>query len=305
MKESRGFLYLFTGLAFGLGLGLFFAWGLAPTQFVDTTPASLRIDFKDEYRFMIASAYRANGDLIRAQARLNTIGDVNPPKALGEQAQRMLANNSSVQMVLVLADLSEALQTLPTVASTPSPGPVSPTPLPQLAVQPPGDEASSTPQNDTPTATSTALKNSPEPQHPPTGTDTPSPSPAPIATLAAHPRPSLTATPGLAFKLLLQTSQCEPSQPGLLQIYLSDTKSKPVAGVELVITWFGGEEHFFSGLKSEISPGYADYGLSENVEYDLSLSPAGTRVTGLRASTCTDASGGSYPGGIRLEFKQP
>ena len=300
MKESRGFLYLFSGLAFGLGLGLFFAWGLAPAQFVDTTPASLRIDFKDEYRFMIASAYKANGDLIRAQARLNTIGDVNPPKALGEQAQRMLSNNSSVQMVQVLADLSEVLQTPPTVAATPSPAPVSPTPLPQLPV----DEASSTPQNATPTETGTALANSPEPQLPPTETDTPTPIPAPIATLAAHPRPSATATPGPAFELLQQTSLCEPSQPGLLQIYLSNTKSEPVAGVELVITWFGGEEHFFSGLKSEISPGYADYGLSENVEYDLSISPSGTRVTGLRASTCTDASGGSYPGGIRLEFKQ-
>jgi hypothetical protein len=102
-----------------------------------------------------------------------------------------------------------------------------------------------------------------------------------------------------------QTSLCEPSRPGLLQIYLSDGKGKPVAGMELVITWFGGEEHFFSGLKAEISPGYADYSMSENVEYDLSLAPAGTRVTGLRASSCTDESGIIYPGGIRLEFKQP
>jgi hypothetical protein len=298
MRDIRGNLYLFAAFALGAGLGLLIAWGWMPTQFIDTTPASLRLDFKDEYRYMIASAYQANGDLSRAQARLTTIGDANPPVTLREQAQRMLANNSPLQMVEVLANLSEALQALPTMTDLPSLSTDTPTPLAQKQ----SDEMSATPS---PTQAVIVPANSPEPQPSPDEPDTATPIPAPIATLPAHPRPTATASPGPAFKLVQQTSVCEQTQPGLLQIYLSDANGKPVAGIELVITWFGGEEHFFSGLKAEISPGYADYTLSENVEYDLSLSAAGTRITGLRAATCTNASGSSYPGGIRLEFKQP
>jgi hypothetical protein len=301
MKKWRTLLFILTGFALGLGIGVLIAWGVMPAQFVESTPASLRLDFKDEYRYMIASAYQSNGDLLRAQARLTTIGDMNPPVALGEQAQRMLADNTPLQMVQVLANLSEALQTIPTATDLP----YTASPIAQTA----SPETSATPQDEilpSPTqATATFPVNSPEPQAAPSETDTPTPIPSPIPTLPARPKPTATASPGPAFELAQQTSLCEPSQPGLLQIYLSDAKGKPVAGVELVITWFGGEEHFFTGLKAEISSGYADTVLSENVEYDLILLATGTRVTGLRAAACTDASGSSYPGGIRLEFKQP
>jgi hypothetical protein len=102
-----------------------------------------------------------------------------------------------------------------------------------------------------------------------------------------------------------QSSFCDPIQPGLLQITLTNSAGKPAAGVELVITWFGGEEHFFTGLKPEISYGYADYTMTGSVEYALTLASSGTRVTGLLAQTCTNKDGSSYPGSIHLEFKQP
>lgn len=305
-KHPGGFLFLFTGLALGIGFGLLIAWVLSPVQFINTSPSSLRLDFKDEYRFMIASAYSANGDLARARARLDTIGDADPIKALGAQAQRLLANNSSMQVVKVLADLSEALQTYQTSTVTPSEISIATTPAQLAQITADTSPASTEQVNSTPTELATALAGSPEPEETlPNETDTPTPLPAVIPTLPAYPKPTATITPVPAFDLVQQVSLCEPSQPGLLQIYLSNSAGKPVAGVELVITWFGGEEHFFSGLKPEINPGYADYTLSDNVEYDLSISAAGTRVTGLRALTCTDASGGAYPGGIQLEFKQP
>ena len=303
MNEKRGFLYVFTGLLLGVGLGLLIAWVLAPVQFVNTSPASLRTDFKDEYRFMIAAAYGVTSDLPRAQARLTAIGDLDSVKALGEQAQRMLADQSPMQMVQVLADLSEALQSHAATVAPPLANPTSAVITTQEQII--SGTSSPSQEGDTPTPAITALTTSPETESPPTPEDTSTPNPSPNATLALRPKRTATPTPGPAFELAQQASLCEPSQPGLLQIYLSDAAGKPVAGVELVITWFGGEEHFFSGLKPEINPGYADYTLSETVEYDLSFSAAGTRVTGLRAPACTDASGNAYPGGIRLEFKQP
>lgn len=301
MSPKRGYWFLFTGLVLGLGFGLLTAWVFAPVQYTDTTPASLRADFKDEYRAMIASAYGATGNLQRAQARLTNLGDVDPLKALGEQAQRMMANNSPMEMTQRLADLSEALQaqTAAVPGSTGeqnTPAPAAPS---NLANATPGSQtipsttpsgpvsATSTPENfPSPGATSVSL-------------------PSPVFTFAPRPTRTLTPTPGRPFELANQATFCEASQPGLLQINVTNNANQPAAGIELVITWFSGEEHFFTGLKPELGIGYADFVMTEKVEYALSLSAGGTRITGLTAPLCMDAGGGTYRGGIRLEFKQP
>ena len=298
MNEKRGFLYLITGLALGIGIGLLIAWGIAPVQYVDTTPSTLRLDYKDDYRYMIAAAYTASGDLPRAQARLTTLADADPVKVLGAQAQRMLADNVSMEQIRILANLSEAIQTRITASPVSTIAqPVSPTPLIPLV------EASATLATNPPTELAETATT--EPASSPTLEDTPAPLPTPVFTATQHATLTPTLTPGAPFELINQSTFCEPTQPGLLQVFLVNRSFQPVAGVELVITWFGGEEHFFTGLKPEIGYGYADYKMTENTEYALSLSAGGTRVTGLKAPPCTDQGGKAYPGGIHLEFKQP
>jgi hypothetical protein len=298
MSQKRGFLFLITGLALGIGIGLLIAWGIAPVQYVDTTPSTLRFDFKDEYRYLIAAAYTANGDLPRAQMRLATLADADPVKALGAQAQRMLSENVSMDKIRILANLSEAIQFRATTSAVSTvPQPVSPTPVVPLI------EASATPATNPPTAlVETAT---PEPVSSPTLEETPTLLPTAIFTATPRATRTLTPTPGAPFELVNQSTFCEPTQPGLLQVFLANGANKPVAGVELVITWFGGEEHFFTGLKPEMGYGYADYKMTENTEYALSLSAGGTRVTGLKVPACTEPDGKAYPGGIHLEFKQP
>ncbi len=90
-REDRGPWYLLTGLVLGAFLGLMYAWLVQPTQYTDTKPASLRADFKDRYRALIASAYMSNGDLVRAKARLELLQDADLYRMLSEQAQRTLA----------------------------------------------------------------------------------------------------------------------------------------------------------------------------------------------------------------------
>jgi hypothetical protein len=51
--------------------------------------------------------------------------------------------------------------------------------------------------------------------------------------------------------------------------------------------------------------GYADFVMSPNIEYALSMSNGGTRVTGIRTPACATEDGNAYPGGIRLDFKRP
>jgi len=296
MNEKHGFWYLLSGLAIGLGIGILVAWVIAPIQYVDTTPVSLRVDFKDEYRFMIASAYAANNDLLRARARLGTLGDADALKALGEQAQRMLASSSPMNEVQILADLSTALQTQPTAASDPTVETIS------TVSASPTSPVNATPQSETPsglTQTSTF-----DVSATPTAEEITS-TPQPISTIVPRPTQVSSPTPGALFALAKRSTFCDPTEPGLLQVNLTNTAGQPAAGIELIMTWANGEEHFFTGLKPELGYGYADYTMTENIEYVLSLSGGGTQVTGLSAPNCTNSQGGAYPGGIHLEFQQP
>jgi hypothetical protein len=305
MSEKRGPWYLISGLIAGLGLGLLLAWVILPIPYTATTPASLRSDFKDQYRYLIASVYTATGNLERARARLNLLGDEDPVKALGEQAQRTMANSSAMDSVRPLADLGEALRAnpIPTILPTQTAAPLSDSPTPA----PPVNEASATPQVSPATPTQADIASptfTPDIFIVPTLEETPLPPPTPIPTTTPRPTRTATSTPGTPFELISQSTFCEPTRPGLLQVNLLDSKGQPASGVELVITWAGGSEHFFTGLKPELGFGYADFTMLPQVEYALSASNS-ARITGLITSACTAADGSTYPGGIRLEFKQP
>jgi hypothetical protein len=56
-SEERGPWYLLTGMVIGIVLGLVYAWVVQPVRYVNTSPGSLRVEFKDRYRALIASAY--------------------------------------------------------------------------------------------------------------------------------------------------------------------------------------------------------------------------------------------------------
>ena len=108
-KDERGNWYLITGVVLGIILGILFAWVISPVEYVDTAPESLTNEFKDQYRVLIASAYVANGDLVRAKARLGLLGEANIYLVVAEQAQQMLAEGGSVEEAQALGRLALAL----------------------------------------------------------------------------------------------------------------------------------------------------------------------------------------------------
>jgi hypothetical protein len=75
--------------------------------------------------------------------------------------------------------------------------------------------------------------------------------------------------------------------------------------VELIVTWQGGEDHFFTGLKPELGLGYADFTMTPGVEYTLQLGAGGEPVTDLKPAECQAAGGARYWGSWRLIFIQP
>jgi hypothetical protein len=92
-------------------------------------------------------------------------------------------------------------------------------------------------------------------------------------------------------------------QEGLLQILVADSRRRPVPGVEIIVTWDGGEEHFFTGFKPELGNGYADFVMQAGIVYTVRVGAGSTTVTNVAPPGCTSADGVPYIGVIRLSFQ--
>jgi hypothetical protein len=338
-RDERGSWYLLTGFMLGVILGLVYAWVIQPVKYVNTAPASLRKDFKDQYRALIAAAYLGNSDLVRAKARLGLLQDQDMFRALSEQAQRSLAASGSSSEARALGMLAIALGQAPpgpAIAITQErlPGTVevgSPT---SSSMEIEGTEvynAEATQLLDTEalvTATPLAellITFTPQPTAPPTEVIPPTApeptldfSPTPEVTLPPSetpiPRPTYTPTPtrtpsltpGAPFVLLSRDKICTQAlNLPLVQIEALNRFNQPVAGVPVIVNWAGGKERFYTGLKPEKGLGYADYTLSPGVSYTLRLGESGEPVHDLSAAQCLGTDGKYFWGAWLLKFVQP
>jgi hypothetical protein len=303
MRDERGQWYLLTGLVIGAVLGLLYAWLLQPVQYTNTTPASLRADFKDQYRYLIASAYVADGDLVRARARMALLQDQDAYRALAEQAQRMLAAGSSFEQARALGMLAAALQ------SGEAPPPPAQAQAGDVTMSP------SAPPEANPTETAVPLNTdlpaaTPTPGEAAASTGEATPTletfPTLITTGTPPPTRTPTATPGAPYVLSSRQEVCDQNQgEGLIQVFAQDAAGQPVPGVEIIVTWPDGENHFFTGLNPAVSVGYADFSMTPGVTYTLHIAGGGQTVGDLSAKQCDNPDGSTYWGNWRLEFTQP
>ena len=318
-RDERGPWYLLTGLVLGLLLGLAYAWAVQPREYTDTAPASLRADFKDQYRALIASAFTATGDLVRAKARLELLEDPDMFRALSEQAQRTLADGNSPDEARALGMLAIALgqnapgpaivitqqpptiTSLPTVTASLTARPVltdtlEPSPTHTLA-------PTSTPTLETLTPQPTTQSPSPTPS--PRWSSTPTETPRPRPTATPTRTPTLTITPSGPFVLLSRQRLCDQAldQP-LLKIEATNALEQPVAGILVLITWPEGEERFYTGLMPEKGPGYADFTLVPGVTYTVSLGDGGEPVPDVTAVACQEGVNEQFWGAWLFTFTQ-
>jgi hypothetical protein len=106
-----------------------------------------------------------------------------------------------------------------------------------------------------------------------------------------------------AFRLLTQVRVCQPDQVShRLEIITLDALLDPLPGVEVVVTWNGSEDHFFTGFKPALGLGYGDFEMANEVSYTVSLADGSDEVSGLRVERCP-ASEGGLDGGWRLTFQ--
>ena len=298
MKEERGPWYLLTGLVLGAVLGLVYAWFYAPVRYVDVSPASLSEANKDLYRALISAAFAANGDLPRARARLNLLNDPDPARVLAVQAQRALAEGRPEQEVYALGLLAVSLsegQVPPNAfpifaSSTPSLVVETATPSPESATATPEEQLS---------AVAGAVTATQRPSATPTLRPL-TPTPTPLPTRTATP------TPGSPFVLVERTSLCDIKlvEP-LIIINTLDSADQPVPGVEVIVSWSGGEDRLVTGLKPELGLGYGDFHMAPSISYTVHLAEGGEMVQGLVSNECETRSGSRFWGSWSLIFSQP
>jgi hypothetical protein len=92
---------------------------------------------------------------------------------------------------------------------------------------------------------------------------------------------------------------CDNTGDGLLRIYVRDRLGEGVPGVEIVVDWSGGQDRFFTGLKPEVDPGYADFEMQPGERYRIN--PVSVETSGslpevtLSDTLCPDLPAGVIP----------
>jgi hypothetical protein len=260
------------GLIAGLIVGLGYTWWISPVKYVNTAPASLRADYKTRYIQLVAEAFAVEGDIDRAQARLTLLEDAHLNQTITALAQQRAASESDPKAARSLTALAEALN-----------------------AEPPVPAVSAVPVISTSVASPT----------PPEATATPAPSSTPTPYLLPTHAP--TATPLGEFGFVGKELVCDANlQPPLIQVIMLNADGEQIPGVEVVVEWDGGFDHFFTGLKPELGRGYGDFAMTEGVEYavHLAASPSAA-VTELVIETCPNPGGTPFPGSWLLTFRQP
>ena len=110
MKYMR---YLSFGVAIVLGLvlGAYYGLEISPVNLVDTTPDTLRIDYKTDYVLMVAEAFSYEEDANLAVRRLGVLGS-NPPIEIIQEALVFAVDvGYSIEDLAQMAALEKALST--------------------------------------------------------------------------------------------------------------------------------------------------------------------------------------------------
>ncbi len=100
----------FLAILVGTAVGLFYGWVINPVRYVDTTPDTLRIDYKSDYVLMVAEAYSAEGDLALAARRLALLGATHPAEITRQALLFAESQGYTDADVALMRNLYQALQ---------------------------------------------------------------------------------------------------------------------------------------------------------------------------------------------------
>lgn len=285
-ERGVAWLALGLGIALGIGLGLIYAWGIDPVVERNTAPWQLGPKAREDYVIAVALSYAHNNDLQLAFDRLRALRpDTDVWTMVAEIACERhktvrIERNSDV---LVMRALERLYQ--PQGASGCADGQY-PTPAPLTLVLPSPTIS--------PTPTATRL---------PTKTATP---PLPTDTPYVIEQPSATPLPSGGYVLARNEPFCNPDLDGVIEVRVFGVNGQGVPGVPVQVTWGGNKtDRFFTGLKPGLEPGYADFEMTADLSYSVSLPNLISDPPVVDAVACgTDEEGDPVLTSYRINFQQ-
>ncbi|MFN8371585.1 MAG: hypothetical protein U0694_01725 [Anaerolineae bacterium] len=258
---------LILGLALGIGGALFYAWNLAPTEEFNTEPWQLNASDKAQYLVAIMLDYSYDGDLNLAVQRLVELrlpGD--PIQAVADTACQLASSgyvdsSSGLRAIQAMIDFyrSQGRSGCADMLILPD------TPAPTLI----NVEVA------TPTLEPVASK-TPTPEVSPTVT--------PTQSFVVVP----TTAPQSSFRLVRLEPFCSTELPGIIEVYVQNSNGDGIPGQAVRVRWRDGESTFYTGLKPERGPAYADFLMENGVSYTIDMPGlSNSSDTPITAAACT------------------
>ena len=118
MSRWIGFIL---AILLGAAAGMFYGWVVSPVKYVDTTPDSLRVDYKSDYVLMVAEAYSADRDLALAVQRLSALGSAIPSELVREAILFAESQGYTDADVALMRSLARDLETWSPALQSPMP----------------------------------------------------------------------------------------------------------------------------------------------------------------------------------------
>lgn len=112
---------LIAGLILGIAAGLIYGWTLRPVEYINTSPDTLRADYRTDYVLMVAEAYAGDDDIELAQIRLAALGPQLPLDTVVEAIDYAVNHDFTRDALETLNQLAIALRELSPIPEIGSP----------------------------------------------------------------------------------------------------------------------------------------------------------------------------------------
>lgn len=277
---------LFFGLIIGTGVGLVYAWAINPVVEYATDPWQLRPDDRSLYTVAVTLAFAQDGDLDRAVERLLLL---QPPGQPGDIFQAVA--DAACQLATTgYVDSNSGLRGIRSMMT-----------FYQLQGRT-GCADTLVPANDL-QPTAVVQIDLPTPTLPPPATKTPTPAvqenatPAPVLIIVP------TSAPQRDFVLANIGTFCDVEISGVIEVFVQDFGGTGIPGQAVRVRWDGGQDTFFTGLKPERGPAYADFAMEEGKSYIIEMPGRSDPSTSpLTAAPCPTDNGQTAITSYRVVF---
>lgn len=271
-RRPFSWIGLLLGLLIGMGGGLYYAWAVDPQIEYNTEPWQLSKADRENYMVAIALDYAADGNLDRAIQRLlviNKNANSDPIQALADAACDLATTG--------YVDSSSGLNAIRAMMT-----------FYQLQGRSGCADNLIPVSTDNPNIVQIDL---PTPTPLPPASKTPTPPGAAAATPTRSANIVPTSPPQRDFTLVNVTTDCSAALSGLIEVFVQDFNGEGVPGIEVRVRWNEGEDRFFTGLKPERGPAYADFQMEADKGYTIELPGRSDPSQQLVARACTTTSG--------------